>query len=148
MAETLFPLRTKEDAEPIPDWTSLCRNPETFMNEVAARLLAVGNFSPDSIIISPTVPSNTNRLKIWIKTSFPYGIGYVIEGSYKMDYGMSGMPVDIPFIRKKTLMSPMPGNTRRITDAEATTMGLPKLQGEDATREVSYYIFEPAEIEY
>lgn len=148
MAETLFKLRIKDDAEPIPNWQSLCGSPEAFLTEVASRMVAVGEFNSDSIIISDTIPSTSNRRKIWIKTSFPYGIGYVIEGSYKMDYGMSGMPVNIPFIRQKTLMDPMPGSTRRITDSEATNLGLPKLQGEEANRSVSYYIFEPAEIEY
>lgn len=148
MADKIFPLEVKADPEPIKDWASLCKDPDTFLKEVANRLVAKGSYTPDGIIISDTVPSTANRRKLWIKTSQPYGIGFVVEGSYKMDYGMSGMVPDTPFLRVKTLMDPLPNNVRTISDSEATTLGLPKLQGDIATRQVAWYIFEPAEIEY
>ena len=142
-------LQVKSGVEPIDSWQSLCRDPNTFLTEVASRIIAVGTFSTDTIVISDKTPAQTERRKIWIKTSFPYGIGFLIEGSYQMDYGMSQYPVNVPFLKKASDMDPLPAYTREIPSSEITAFGLPKL-GDKATENTSrlyrYYIFEPSEI--
>lgn len=147
--EKTLELKVKEDREPIPSWDNLCRNPDVFLTEIATRLVAFGSFDPDSIIISENVPSSSDRTKIWIKTSFPYGIGFLIEGSYKMDYGLSGLPVKVPFLALATdeRLDPLPARTRILSSSEISDYGIPKIS-DKATNPMSWFIFEPLDIEF
>lgn len=142
-------LMVKEDAEPIQNWASLCKDPITFLTEVATRLVAFGTFSTDVIIISDKIPAATDRRKFWIKTSWPYGMGFVVEGVYQMDYGMSQYPVRTPFMKLPSDIDPLPGFVREIDSSEILQYGIPPIRDkETTTNPMKWYIFEPPAITY
>jgi hypothetical protein len=138
-------LEEKNSAEPIDSWESLCKDPSTFLNELTRRLIAVGNISFPGLVISDDVPPASDRGKVWIKTSWPYGIGKTIEGSYKMDYGMSGYPVGIPFLKEE--IRPLKTGLSQLTPNQLNEYGIQNTS-DNATKRMRWYIFNPPEIKF
>lgn len=147
MANNEQTLRIEEinGIEPIPSWGSLCKTPQTLLTEIAKRLVAVGTLQDTNLIISDKVPTSKERRKIWIKTSWPYGIGYVIEGSYQMDYGMTGLPVNIPFLH--TEFQNTLGFVRILSSSELEGYGIADTNT-SAPNRMRWYIFQPPQIKY
>lgn len=148
MSTLLQKIVVKKGLEPIESWSSLVRNPNSFLEEVASRLMLSWDIDPESVVISDKVPDSSDRTKIWIKTSWPYGIGKIIDGNYQMDYGMSGYMPNIPFQAASSVMEPLKGNVRKLSDNEVKAFGLYSAPEEKATSKMSWYIFEPKEITY
>src|SRR5687768_16865658 len=100
-----FKVEATNSDNPWPTWSSVARNVESFIREIASRLVVEADEISDTVVQSDKVPSAKDRLKIWVKTSWPFGIGVLIEGGYQMDYGLSGYPVRIPFLKLKSEMT-------------------------------------------
>lgn len=144
-----FNVSVKSTDNPWPAWNSVAKNVESFVSEIAARLVVDADEVSDTTIASDKVPGAGDRTKIWIKTSWPFGIGVLIEGQYQMDYGMSQYPVRIPFLKLESEMTTLRDRVRKLSTEEIEAFGLPKLQtGTDVTNPVAYYIFEPNPISY
>lgn len=137
------------DGNPWPTWQSMALDPESLTKEIASRLMIQADEMSESIFISDDTPPQGEREKLWIKTSWPYGIGKLIAGKYRMDYGMSGFPVNVPFLRSdKSFGTSLPPSLRKLTPEEVLMRGLPRLQDPEGqtTDRHSYYIFSPAEV--
>lgn len=145
MSEQTFKVEVLEGVEPIDSWSSLCKTPQILLTEIAKRLVAVGSFIDANVIASDKVPVASDRRKIWIKTSWPYGIGVVIGGSYQMDYGMTGMVPFTPFLHAE--FDPTPGNVRMLSDTEINNFGITNTSS-DAPNRMRWYIFEPVQIKF
>jgi hypothetical protein len=141
-------LVVKKGLEPIESWTSLCKDPTSFLNEVASRLVGAYDIDDAQVVVSDKVPPPSDRNKLWIKTSWPYGIGKVIEGFYQMDYGMSGYMPNIPFQQQESLAEPLKGFVRKLTTEEVKNFGLFLADASKAATRMNWYIFEPEEISY
>jgi len=137
----------KKGIEPIDSWTSLAKNPTSFLEEVASRLMLSYSIESESIVLSDNVPNASDRSKVWIKTSWPYAIGKVIGGAYQMDYGMSGYVPNIPF-QSSDLIEPLRAKVRKLSDTEIKNFGLYSAPEEKATLKMHWYIFEPDQIRY
>jgi hypothetical protein len=148
MSKGIQKIIVKNDAEPITSWNSLCKDPTTFISELASRLALSYDIISDSIVISEKVPEPSDRSKLWVKTSWPYGVGKLIEGKFQMDYGMSGMLPNIPFQASATLFEPARDFVRKLSDVEVRDFGLYSADVTKATKKLSWYIFEPNEISY
>lgn len=149
LIERRFKVIPVGDANPWPTWDSVAKNPETFIQELASRLMIETETLQQSIIISDSTPKANDRRKIWIKTSWPYGIGMLIAGEFRMDYGMSGYPQNAPFLAKDSDMSSPPDNIRKISQEESENYGLPLIRtAKIPSEQHSYYIFSPAKIAY
>ncbi len=140
-------LIVKNDAEPISSWASLCKDPTTFLSEIASRLALSYDIVFESIVISEKVPEPSDRSKLWVKTSWPYGVGKLIEGKFQMDYGMSGMMPNIPFQANDETFQ-VRDYVRKLSDEEVRNYGLYAADKEKAKNRMSWYIFEPREISY
>jgi len=141
-------LVVKKSLEPIDSWASLCKDPNSFLNEVASRLVLSYEIDHENIIISDKIPPPSDRGKVWVKTSWPYGIGKVVEGKYQMDYGMSGYPAFIPFQQSDLIIKPLKGFVRELTGSEIKDFGLFLADITKAPNRMNWYIFEPEDIEY
>lgn len=139
----LTPLEPKE---PNITWEDLCSDPMKLFKEFARRYIVNANSlkSSTAAIKSDNIPEPVDRGKIWIKTSWPYAIGVVIDGTYKMDWGLSGYPANMPFLWKESKMSPVPGNIHKLTTDEITAFGIVDTTGTDPEK-LSWFIFEPVD---
>ncbi len=136
-------LVVKKGLEPISSWESLFKDPESFFEEVARRLALSYEIDFKGIVISDKPPASIDRSKLWVKTSWPYGVGKIIGGSYQMDYGMSGFNPNIPF---QALEDPLKEKVRKLSDAEIKEYGLYRADETKAISRLDWYIFEPDEI--
>lgn len=139
----------KSGVEPITSWDSLCRDPNSFMREVASRLALSFDLVPENIVISEKVPEPSERNKLWVKTSWPYGLGKLIEGKFQMDYGMSGMMPNIPFQASSDSFELATRDfVKKLSDVEIKDFGLYSADESKAKNKMAWYVFEPAEIQY
>lgn len=137
----LVPLSPKE---PNLTWEEVCSDPMKLFEEFARRFV-VDAKSFKSLVLAvknDNVPEPSDRSKIWIKTSWPYGIGIVIDGTYKMDWGLSEYPVDTPFLRKESDMEPLKEFVRQLTSDEIANYGLTNTSGSHKDK-MKWFIFEP-----
>lgn len=142
-----FQLSVLNDPELTSTWPEMCNDPRIFIREISKFLFV--SIDQDSIleniIISSSVPDAEHRGKLWVKTSWPYGIGFVADGQYKMDYGCSGFPVKIPFLHKE--INPKPEYLEQIGSLQLKEYGMENLQtNEDATDRMLWYYFNPPTI--
>lgn len=138
----------RNGSEPMPAWNSLCKDPTSFLNEIASRLGLEFDILFESVIISEKVPEASDRKKLWVKTSWPYGIGKLIDGRFQMDYGMSGMLPNIPFQASVANFDPPKDFVRKLSDVEMKEFGLFNAADDKAVKRMPWYIFEPQEINY
>lgn len=100
---------------------------------------------PDGVksifVVSDQIPKGEDRGKLWIKTSFPYGIGMLIDGIWRMDYGMSGYPVGMPFLHKA--ISPLLEGMTELSNADVEKYGLTNTTNTATERMLWYLIEEP-----
>jgi hypothetical protein len=146
--QILSKLVVKKDIEPLSSWDSLCRDPNEFLDEIASRLILSYTIDAESVVISDKVPTSTDRNKLWIKTSWPYGIAKLISGKYQVDYGMTGFPTAVPFQASDSHPNILMDKVRKLSDVEVKEYGLFFADATKATRKMSWYIFEPDDIEY
>lgn len=142
-----FPVKSNNSIEPILSWGELCKNPSILIAELAKRFFVSIDKDQifENIIISSTIPSSDNRSKVWIKTSWPYGIGIIADGEYKMDYGMSGFPVNIPFLHKEIVTKP--AYVEQIGSITMKEYGIEDFQTkEGASKRMLWYMFNPPRI--
>lgn len=147
ITKLLAKLEVKKGVEPIDSWKSLCKDPTTFLKEIADRLVLSQDLDIDKVIVSDNVPSPADRGKLWVKTSWPYALGVMIDGSFRMDYGLSGFPVNTPFLALPSIMEPLKGNVAKLSDTDITNYGLTNTTV-GASNRLRYYIFSPLEVTY
>lgn len=142
-----FQIDVLKDPELAPEWPQMCNDPLVFLKEIAKRLFVSidPNRISDNTIISPSIPGAGDRSKLWIKTSWPYGVGFIANGEYQMDYGASGYPVGIPFLHQS--ISPKPAYVTELGDLKLKEFGMEEMQTKTtATKRMFWYIFEPPAI--
>ena len=127
-----------KDIEP-SDIKLLCESPQTILNFILNNIIFetedTGNF-----IIKEKKPVGDEKKLFWIKNSFPYGIGMLIDGEYRMDFGMSGYPVNSPFLHAP--IGDLKEGLRQLSGAEITSYGIPDTTA-GASARMLWYIFEP-----
>lgn len=143
MSNQVLEIKVSQDIEPYTQWPDICRSPNTFFIEIAKRLFVDVDVSQigSNIVISPTIPLSKDRSKVWVKTSWPYGFGIVADGVYKMDYGMSGFPVSIPFLHKQFTVKP--AYVEEIGSLALAEYGMKNIDTVDAKNRFLWYIFNP-----
>lgn len=146
MASTdlFLPLVALKPSEPNLTWEQFCSDPIKLFEEFANRYIVDANALKSSVaaVKNDNIPEPVDRGKIWIKTSWPYAIGVVIDGKYKMDWGLSGYPANTPFLWKEANISPVPGFIHKLTSDEIAAYGIADTTGSDEEK-LSWYIFEP-----
>jgi hypothetical protein len=142
----ILEIKITKDIEPFESWPDICKNPNIFFAEIAKRLYINVDIKQlsQNIIISPSIPTAENRGKLWIKTSWPYGIGIVANGEYVMDYGMSGFPVNIPFLHKQ--MNVKPEYVSVIGSIDLESYGMKDIDTKDSSKRFLWHIFSPPRI--
>ena len=132
--------------------TSQCSLPKTMeemLKEISTRLhvKVEGSSNTDNFYISETKPPPDKRSSIWVKTSFPFGIGIIADGMWAMDYGLSGYNSGQIFLfNYKAAQGIIPGGVRLLTEDEITEYGITDTNNEKADR-LRWAIFEPGDIE-
>lgn len=142
-----LPISVLKDIEPEAKWPQMCNDPNIFFNEIAKRLFVKidTNLLAENVVISGTIPQSVDRGKIWFKTSWPYAIGFLANGEYQMDYGVTGLPKNIPFLHKA--FDPTPAHVKQLGDIELDQYGMKELQTKSTAKKRMYwYIFEPPAI--
>lgn len=134
--------------DPAVKWEDYCTDPMLLFKAFSSFFVvdATELKSTIPLIRSSTRPSADQRNAIWIKTSWPYGIGVFIDGAYQMDWGLSGYPENQPFLMKPAdIGATLPGNVTKLSDAQITEFGLTKTTGEHANK-MEWYLFTPADV--
>lgn len=147
MATERLQLSVLQDVEPEPKWPQVCNDYKLFLVEIAKRLFVKidTNLLSESIVKSDIIPQASDRGKVWIKTSWPYGIGFVANGEYQMDYSFTGYPVNIPFLHKD--ISPLPAHLSEVGDLLLKDYGMEDLKTKTtAPKRMKWYIFSPPQI--
>lgn len=142
-----FQLSVLKDVEPDPKWPQMCNDPMIFLQEIAKRLFVKidPNSLSQNIIISQGIPQAKDRGKLWIKTSWPYGVGFIANGEYQMDYAFTGYPVNTPFLH--STINPTPQFVSEVGDIRLKEFGMEALQTTStAKNRLRWYIFEPERI--
>ena len=142
-----FQVEVLKDVELSSSWPQMCNDPLVFLKEIARRLFVPIDTDKisENIIISPNIPSAENRSKLWVKTSWPYGVGFLANGEYQMDYGASGFPVKIPFLHKNIL--PKPAYVTEVGTLKLKEFGMESMEtNSEAPNRMFWYIFEPPRI--
>jgi hypothetical protein len=99
------------------------------------------------VYVSDNTPPPEKRGSIWIKTSYPYGIGILGDGEWRMDYGMNDFPVNTPFLFNTEAFPAIPGGVRIFSSTDLEKMGITDTaSGEAATQRHRWAIFEPGKI--
>ena len=127
-----------EDINIPENFKGLCDSPRSLLNYIASSLLFTVP-DVDNIYIGEKAPKGKDRGKIWIKTTFPYGIGKLLDGEWRIDYGMFGYPVNTPFLHKK--LSVLPEGMKELSDADLDTYGIPKSTS-TSTDKMFWYLLE------
>lgn len=126
------------------DWSGICNSKRAFLAFLASRLIAsVDTNSLSNIVISDTTPRGEDKNKLWVKTSWPYGIGFLGDGEFQMDYSFTGYPVNTPFLHSEIL--PLRDNVRKLSDGDITNFGLTNTKT-DAKNRMFWYMFTPPSI--
>ena len=141
----ILPIKVSNNIEPFDSWPDICKSPAVFFNEIAKRLYVDVDVNSigSNVIISPSIPKAEDRGKLWIKTSWPYGIGIVSNGEYNMDYGMCGYPVNVPFLHKE--ISVKPSHLEVIGSVTLDEYGMKDLDTKGTGRFL-WYMFTPPKI--
>jgi hypothetical protein len=142
----LLPLKALTPKEPESTWQEFCSNPMRLFEAFAERYVVDASQLKDSILSvkGDNVPEPADRAKIWIKTSWPYAIGVVIDGTYKMDWGLSEFPVNTPFLYLPSNMEPVPEFVHLLSSQEISDFGLTDTStGGGSDKRLRWYIFEP-----
>jgi hypothetical protein len=99
------------------------------------------------IYVSDNIPPPEKRGSIWIKTSYPYGIGILGDGEWRMDYGMNNFPVGTPFLFNPAEYPAIPGGIRIFSSTDLEKMGIADTEtGSAVTNRHRWAIFEPDKI--
>lgn len=149
MSELIKKIQVIENKEIEESWPKFLNCPSILFKYIADHFFVSIKDTdlPIGVIISDDVPSGSNRRKLWMKTSWPYGMGFLIEGQYRIDYGITGFPVNIPFLHKE--IEPAYDYVNKLTEEEILTYGLSNMKpsdSDDYTQIMHWYIFNPPEI--
>ena len=124
-------------------WEEFESDPRLLFAAFAKFYAVKGNTINDNIVKSDYPPTSKDRGKIWCKTSFPYAIGAFIDGEYRMDYSISGYPVNTPFLHER-----FDPKVEYISEIDATSLsdyGITDTK-QDAKKRMYWHIFEPPSI--
>jgi hypothetical protein len=139
--KTILTGEVNNDIEPFPTtFKGLCDSPLSLLSFILKSIV----FSVDvenKIIIQEEKPTGADKKLLWIKTSWPYGIGMMIEGEYKMDYGMCGFPVNTPFLHASIAQSY--DGLKKLTDSELGEFGIAPTTGTSANKMFWYLLTPP-----
>lgn len=142
MSKIILSLIQNNDIEIPSSFKRVCDEPKSLLAFIARYLfIELPSEVKSLFVISEKTPHGEDRSKIWIKTSFPYGIGKMIDGEWKMDYGLSGYPVGMPFIHSS--ISPLLEGMRELSNADITNYGLPPLSSSSSEKMYWYMIDKP-----
>jgi hypothetical protein len=147
MAIEKYQVSFLKDVEPDPKWPQMCNDPTIFLQEISKRLFVKidSNTLSQNIVISQSIPQAKDRGKLWIKTSWPYGLGFIANGEYQMDYSFTGYPVNIPFLHLP--INPIPQYVRELGSLLLKEYGMEALEtNANAKSPMKWYIFEPERI--
>ncbi len=129
-----------KDIEPIPEsFKGLCDGPEQLLNFII-KYLSLSTNLVNNFIESDETPKGDDKKLVWIKTSFPYGIGKHIDGEWQVDYSLSGYPANIPFL-SLPIANLKPG-LAALTVAELDAYGINSPVA-TATQRMYWYILRP-----
>ena len=132
-----------KDIEPIPeDFKSLCESPSALLSFII-KSLSFSLTSDNNFIKSEEKPTGKDKNLIWIKTGWPYAIGYYIDGEWKMDYSISGFPVNIIFLHPP--INPLKEGITMLTDSVLESYGMGNTVATASAR-MRWYIFSPNQI--
>lgn len=115
-------------------------SPAKLLSFIIDNLIIEGTID-DKFIASDEKPQGADKIKLWIKTSWPYGIGKLLDGEWGMDFGMCGYPVNTPFLHKK--ITTLKEGLRELTSTELTDYGISETSV-DAKNRMFWYLFEPS----
>lgn len=124
-------------------WEDYAADPLKLFADFARFFAVQASSVNDNIIRSNDVPLAKDRNKLWIKTSWPYGIGALIDGVYKMNYAINGYPVGVPFMAYPIV--PAQDYIREMGAQELQDAGITDTKS-DAVKRMKWYIFQPPEI--
>lgn len=126
--------------EPFPaTFKGLCDSPLNLLNFILSSVLFTVETN-DNIIIKEDRPTGADKKLFWVKTSWPYGIGMMIDGDYKIDYGMCGYPINTPFLF--SALDVLPSGLRKLTSNEITSFGIQDTVVSASDR-MFWYLFTP-----
>lgn len=132
-----------KDIEPVPQsFKGLCDGPEQLLNFIIQHLSLSVNLI-NNYIAQEETPKGEEKSLVWIKTSWPYGIGKNIDGEWRVDYSMSGFPANIPFL--SVGMETIPQYVKRLSDSEVALYGLPQTVSSSPQR-MYWHILTPPEL--
>lgn len=133
--------------EPNLTWEQFCQKPYLLLKAFAENFAVEGKFLDNlpAILFSSETPQAADRSKIWIKTSKPYGIGVFIDGAYQMDWGMSNLQANVPFLANPNDVDPNIQGLGIMSDEDITQFGIPQTTVGAGTR-YRWYMFKPGEI--
>lgn len=120
---------------------------EEILKEIVSRIsVKTEGITDQSIYISETKPPPDKKSSVWIKTSFPVGIGIIADGVWAIDYGMSGFNRGQIFLFNfQAAQGIIPGGVRLLNETEIADFGLTDTDNNKANR-LRWAIFEPQEI--
>lgn len=139
----IIKLLKSSDLEPVESWSGLCNSPNDLLGFIIERIYGKIDTSFNDIILSDKKPEGEDRKKIWIKTTEPYAIGVLIDGEWRLDYGLSGYPENIPFLHKEINL--LVDGLIMLESADITKYGLTDTV-EGATDRMRWYLFTPPSI--
>lgn len=146
--ELFFRLTMLKPIEPNLTWEEFCRSPMLLFSKFADMYIVDASElkSDVQILKSATIPPADSRTAVWIKTSWPYAIGVFTDGKYQMDYGLSGYPVNTPFLKRdKDMVAPYKEHVSKLTDVEIANFGIQNTTGNHEDH-MSWYMFQPPAI--
>ena len=117
----------------------LCEGPKQLLTCILEHIIFESDIETN-VIIKDSIPNGIEKRSLWVKNSWPYGIGMLIDGEYRMDYGMSGYPVNIPFLH--STISPIPEGLRQLSDGDLADYGIANTTT-TAYNRLFWYLFEP-----
>ena len=127
------------DIEPSSTFKGLCDGPKQLLQFILANTIFETDIE-NKIIIKDNLPVGEEKRSLWVKTSWPYAVGMLIDGEYQMDYGMCGFPVNTPFLHSK--ISLFKDGVRQLGDGDCSDFGINNTIT-TASKRMFWYIFEP-----
>lgn len=130
------------EIEPTATFKGICDGPLALLNYILSNIIFEADVE-NNIIIKEDKPKGEEKRRLWVKTSWPYALGMLIDGEYQMDYGMTGYPVNIPFLHAP--FDYLREGVRALGDGDLADYGIGNTVV-TAENRMLWYIFEPPAI--
>jgi len=137
-----IPLQVIDSIEIDDDWKDVC-DKKHLLSFIAKYLIGTIDQSKlDKVIISDEKPRGADKSKIWVKTSWPFGLGFLANGEWQIIY--TDYPQNTPFLSKE--IYPLRDFLRKLSSDDLVAYGITDTKP-DAKDRMYWYIFEPEPIE-